>query len=259
MKKIFFTLITLLVLSSAVLSVCAASTSARLVDDANVLTYAEQQEISSMLDSISEKYGVDVVIITTQSCGNKSPRDYADDFYDENGYSSDGVLLLVSLFERDWYVSTAGYGITAFTDAGIEYIADRFVPYLSDAEYFDAFSVFAESCDEFISQANAGNPYGVGNLPREPFDYAAHLVVSLAIGFIIALIVTGVMKSSLKTVRLNPEASSYITDGSLEITKSRDFFLYRNVIRTPRASSSGGSGTHRSSSGRTHGGRGGKF
>jgi len=52
--------------------------------------------------------------------------------------------------------------------------------------------------------------------------------------------------------------------GSLNITESRDTFLYNTVTRTAKpkntdSGSSGGSSTHTSSSGETHGGGGGKF
>ena len=73
---------------------------------------------------------------------------YADDFYDYNGYgygdSRDGILLLISMEERDWRISTCGYGITVFTDAGQEYISDKFLPYLSDGDYSEAFTKYAD-------------------------------------------------------------------------------------------------------------------
>lgn len=52
----------------------------------------------------------------------------ADDFYDYNGYGygeeGDGIIFLISMEERKWQISTCGFGITAFTDAGQEYMAD---------------------------------------------------------------------------------------------------------------------------------------
>ncbi|WP_449077534.1 hypothetical protein [Ruminococcus sp.] len=49
--------------------------------------------------------------------------------------------------------------------------------------------------------------------------------------------------------------------GSLNVTESRDLFLYKTFTRTakPKNNSSSGSSTHTSSSGSTHGGGGGKF
>lgn len=96
-------------------------------------------------------------VVTADDIGRKNTMDYADDFYGYNGYgfgeNYDGVLLLVSMEDRDWWMSTSGYGITAITDAGIEYISDKFLSDLSDGDYAGAFSTYAELCDEFFTQA----------------------------------------------------------------------------------------------------------
>ena len=78
----------------------------RLADEAGLLEPAEQAEIEEELDRVSEKYQCDVVIVTTDTLMGKTPRAYADDYYDFNGYGygseKDGVLLLVSMEDRDW-------------------------------------------------------------------------------------------------------------------------------------------------------------
>ena len=37
----------------------------------------------------------------------------------------DGLLLLISTEENDWYISTHGYAIYAFTDDGILFVPQR--------------------------------------------------------------------------------------------------------------------------------------
>ena len=70
------------------------------------------------------------------------------------------------------------------------------------------------------------------------------------------------MADKLKTVRPALAANSYVKENGLNITNSEDKFLYSKVNKTERPKerdSGGGSSTHTSSSGRTHGGTGGKF
>lgn len=74
--------------------------------------------------------------------------------------------------DNDWYISTCGYGITAFTDAGIEYIGEQIVPYLSDKDFAGAFEAYITLCDEFITQARTGKPYDIGSFPRKPLSPA---------------------------------------------------------------------------------------
>ena len=185
--------------------------------------------------------------------------DFADDYYDYNGYRADGILLLVSMEDSNWWISTAGYGITAVTDAGLDYMSDQFVPYLSDEEFAQAFEKFADLCDEFITQAKTGDPYDSHNLPKEPFSLVTNLLIAFGIGLVVAWIVTGSMKAKLKTVRQQAKADDYIASGSLQLTHSRDLFLYTHLDRREKPKSGSGSSTHTSSSGTTHGGGGGKF
>lgn len=258
MKKVLTVLLALLItLSFAVPAFAEAMP--RLVDQADLLTDAQEASLLSKLDSISNRQGMDVVVVTADTLDGKSPMAYADDFYDYNGYAEDGILLLVSMEDSDWWISTAGYGITAFTDAGIEYLGNRFVPSLSDGDYAGAFEIFADHCDEFITQAKTGDPYDTHNLPKEPFDFLLNLAVSFVIGLVIAAIATAVMKGKLKSVRAQAGASGYVKTGSMNVTHRQDLFLYRDVSRTAKPKDSSGSSTHTSSSGRSHGGGGGKF
>lgn len=238
---------------------------ARLADNAALLNKADVLSLTEKLDEISERYQLDVVILTVETTNGRSSRAYADDYYDYNGFgfgkNNDGILLLINMEGRDCYITTSGYGTIAFTDAGIAYIEDEIVQYLSDEDYVSAFETFISLADDFITQAKSGEPYDRNNLPREPLSLI-WIPVSIGIGFVIALLIVGAMKSKLKTVRSQPAADSYIKRDSLNITESRDLFLYHTVSRTPKpknTSSGGGSTTHRSSAGSTHGGGGRKF
>lgn len=235
-----------------------------LVDDAGLLDDSEYSELLSLLTEISERRQCEVAIITVNSLGGRTAESYADDFYDYNGYgygpNDDGVLLLIAMNEREWHITTYGYGITAFTDYGIDRIGDAMVDYLSDGDYYRAFRTFADYCDDYIGCALEGNPVDVGS---EKPDILMMLLTSLIIGFIPAIITVSAMKSQLKTVGAKNSAADYTIDGSMRLTQNSDMFLYRNVNRVarPKESSGGGGGssTHTSSSGRSHGGGGGRF
>ena len=106
MKKQFGILLFSLILIVCMTTAISAASMPRLVDGADLLTDSEEITLLSMLGEISERQMLDVVIVTTNTLEGKSPMAYADDFYDYNGYgfgaSYDGVLLLVSMEDRDW-------------------------------------------------------------------------------------------------------------------------------------------------------------
>ena len=238
----------------------------RVVDGADLLSDIEETELREKLEEIRVRQKMDIVIVTAKTLNGATPTAYADDFYDYNGYgygnNRDGLLLLISMENRKWYISTTGYGITAFTDAGIQYIGNKLKEPLSDEDYAAAFNTFAELCDDFITKARTGTPYDSSNMPKEPMK-RGWILVAIIVGFILSFITVGNMKGKLKTVRFQPAANSYMKAGSMNITESRDMFLYNTVTRTakPKAndSDSEGSSTHTSSSGSTHGGGGGSF
>lgn len=232
----------------------------RLIDGAGLLTKSQRGNIKNRLDEISNKHNCDIVIVTTNTLNGKTPMVYADDFFDYNGYSENGILLLISMEDRDWYISTAGSGISAVTDAGWQYIGDEIVEYLSDGDYNSAFKRYADLCDDFLThKEETGEPYNKGNLPKRPLSSIWYLY-SLIGGAVVALIVTGIMKSDLKSVEWK-SAGNYVKDGSLKVTESKDIFLYSHIDRQrkPEESSSSSTSTHTSSSGASHGGGGGKF
>ena len=262
-KNIIGFLTAVLLLIGLVLPAQAASP--RLVDEAGLLTEKESSKLLEKLDKISTEQQLDVVIVTVDSLGQKTSQAYADDYFDYEGYgqgeSLDGILLLVSMEDRDWAISTHGYGITAFTDAGLSYMQEKFRPYLSEGEYAKAFEKFADLCEKFIKQAKKGKPYDNGNMPKEPLSWV-WIPGDLLIGCGIAVVVALTKKGQLKSVRKKVLAQAYVVPGSQNVTDCRDFLVNRFTttrIIEHHDDHPGGSSTHQSSSGSTHGGASGKF
>lgn len=267
-KKLFALLFALLIITALTVPCLAAGV--RCVDNANLLSYEELQCVMEKLDAVSEKHGVDVCVLTTPSTYGEDVTAYADNFYDQSdwgqGDTRDGIMLMLSMEDRDWYISTCGSGISAVTDYGISYIGQQIITELSLGDYEEAFEHFADVCDEVLTQAENGKPYDVNNKVDDKTDEKPRFnaeggLVSLIIGAITALFPTLSMKNNLKSVGNQVKASNYIKQGSLNLTNKRDTFLYRNVTSVPivRDDNHGGSSTHVSVGGMTHGGGGGKF
>ena len=96
------------------------------------------------------------------------------------------------------------------------------------------------------------------NVYRGSFPWGENIVIALIVGAVVGLIVVSTMKSKLKTVRPRREAHEYTRPGSMNVTVSRDLYLYRTVTRRPKPKDSGSSGG-RSGGGSRSGGRGGSF
>ena len=257
MRRIFSILLVLILTVMLAVSVSAAQMP-RLLDSADLLTATQKAELLQGLDTVSQELRCDVVIITMQSCGGYNPDTVIDQLYDQYNYgygsTRDGVVLLLSMAERDWRILSNGFAADAITLGEIGEIGDQIVDELSAGAYMDAFQEFIDLCEQEIN----GERYGF------PFQFGLWLAVSLGIGLVTALIATAVMCGQLKSVRSQTGARQYCKLGDFHVTNSRDLLLYSNVDRRPRPkeSSYSSSGSSGFSGSRGGGGRnigGGKF
>lgn len=99
----------------------------------------------------------------------------------------------------------------------------KFKKYIS-AAFTALFCFFATSSAAFADAAESAS--------EAPLNVGMGILIAVAVGFLIALVVTLTMKSKLKSVRPNNSAREYIKKGSLNLRVNRDTFLYRNVERT---------------------------
>lgn len=251
-----------LVMPSAVYG--AESHPDRVVDRADLLTIEEEESLTGIADEISNRQKFDIVLMTAPTAGNQTIKDMARDFYDEKGYGfgkeHDGVLLLLTMDDRQWHICTTGFGITAITDDGIQYISSEFLPDLGDGRYFDGFSTFAELCDEFVTEAKEGTPYDQKHMPRNSLEIILTVAAGVVIGFLLALGLALMKKKEMKTIEFQEDAYHYTCEGSMELKENQDRFVHQFVTtRIIEDDDKGGSTVSRGSSGTLHGGGGGSF
>ena len=184
-----------------------------------------------------------MVILTAPELYGKSAQKFADDFYDNNGYSPDGVLFLLDMGGRQWHISTCGTAIDGLSDRDLAYIEEKVIPYFSDGRYYEGFLKFYDLLPGLLeSDGESG------------FSLGLSILAGLAIAGISILI----MRAGMNTKRPQHSADDYQDKGSFRLIQNQDLFLYSNVSKTSR-SQNNDSSTHSSSSGRSHGGRGGSF
>lgn len=259
MKRFFSFLLLLLLASSITLSVNAEFQNPSIVDEAGYLMQSELAALSEELDIVREKYNFEVAIYTETDMTSGTAEASADDIYDYQGYGAgendDGIMLYICSDAREYHFTTHGKGLEYFNSNGLIYLESNVVPYLSENDYYEAFEAYIETSEELLAMAKSGKPYNEK-------QYSTKYLIGVIIVCLFAplLIAFWMMKRKLekmKTAVSNDFAANYIKPGSMRIDVSRDLFLYSRITKTERPKSS--SGTHTSSSGRTHGGRGGSF
>ena len=279
MKRKLFTyvlcLILLLVLPCSVLA--SDADLPKVVDNGNILTSEEENQLEQRARTLTETLEIDIIIVTVNSLDGKDVDDYADDYYDSHGYGvgpdDSGILLLLSMGTREWYMSTCGDAIYIFTDYGLQQLGDAILPYLSSGDYLGAFETWLNSLGRYVQAYRSGDPVD-GYAPPDDYygedEYVVYyptrsggenLIFALIIGAVAALVTVLIMRSRMNTAKFKSNAADYLQKGSYDLHHRHDVYLYSRVSKTRRQSSSSGAGssTHRSGGGVRHGGRGGRF
>lgn len=241
-RKILSALLALLLCISLAICVSAAG-DGFLYDEANLLTGSEKAALEQKLAAVSDRYDAQIVICTIASTPGGDIDDYLDHLYDSMGFgygaNHDGALLLVAMDLREYRILSNGFAGVAIDPGAIDRICDAIVSDLSDVDYQDAFLEFADQCDYYLD----------GHVNGFPFKFGQNLLISLAIGLVVGLIVALILKGQLRSVRAQNQANVYVRQGSMNITARSDIYLYRNVTRTKKASSSNSGGSSRSRGG----------
>lgn len=259
----------------------------RLFDEAGLLSEKEKEYIESSLAACRKKTGMDVVAVTAYNDGRRSAMEYADDYYDENGFGAgkenSGVLVLLYMDAPgqrggESYISTTGNMIRILTDRRIDKIQDDMSGYLRYTDYYGALLAFTDDIEYYVDKGIQAGQYNYDTETGQISRYRSIRWYEAAFAFIVSAAVAGSVclgvKSRYSMKQTDRERANsllaYRADAKFQFGSTQDRLLNKFVtsVPIPRASSSsGGSGrgssgrssTHRSSSGRSHGGGGRRF
>ena len=265
MKKIKF-LLMILIFLIGINTVNAFDTSLKVYDYAQVLTPSEEENLKNDIDNYISTYNMDMALVTVKHHTKKDIMNYADDFYDYNGfgigYNYDGVIFVIDFTfgYTDIWMSTTGKAINVYTDYRIDKILDKVSINKNNGYYYmlDAFineSSYYASLGIPVPDSNNNNIV-IENINQERnIEYGKIAIISFVITSIIVLFLA--LKN--KMVKPATTAHEYLNKESIKINFRNDSFVttHTSSVRINDSSSSGGgSSTHRSSSGRSHGGGG---
>lgn len=257
----------------------------KVYDYAELFDDGEEAHIQSAIVRAAKKVKLDIIIVTIDDNDGKSAKQYAADFYDDNGFGYDcdcgsGVLMLVDMSSRDVAISTAGMA-RIYLDRETEAMLDEIAPCLTDGEYMAAAEAFVDyveskgeealgdsdyeeayeawysfkhsdvkSQDEFYEQYADAGADTIFTIFRNP-------LISVLVAAAVAGMAVAVMSVSAKT-QVTAGSRTYMDENGLKLSVRRDMFTHttttRRRIETNNNSGGGSSGSTRSSSGHSHGG-----
>lgn len=133
----------------------------RLYDDARLLTDNQRTTVSTMLDYMSNKRGIDITAAIIDTTGGADLLNYARFLYDRRGYgyggTEDGLLLLLAHKDRQVAVTTAGRCVNIYSDAVVTSMLREITPLLTDEDFAGAVCTYARLTDELYNNKASAN------------------------------------------------------------------------------------------------------
>ena len=249
----------------------AAAEDSKVVDDADLLSYDEEQEIQSMLDEFAEESGWTLFAVTTDDANGMTSEEYADDYVDQNAFEENGVCFLIDMDNSEIYMSTTGSAIRILTDHRIDSIMDDSYEYAGDGEYAKCFETMIRETEDSFHEGIESGQYNydrdTGEISKAPnrltvWDMLISLIAAAAAGGAVIAVIAGKYR-----LKFGGWQYDFKSNSRLDLTNKTDRLV--NTFRTAhhiQRDSGGGAGssgsrstTHHSSGGGTHGGGGHKF
>lgn len=230
-------------------------------DQYGALTDSQRSELERRAADISDEYQCGVYIAVVNDYTDFDSRVYyasEDIFTQANmglGSGGDGILLLLSMAERDYDITAHGYGNVAFTDYGKRALAEFFLDDFRSNSWYDGLSDYLETCARYLKLARDGKPVDVNSDPDHinwgRILFRVALIVLLPM--VVAGVVVGIFWAQMKSVRIASNAGAYVPTDGLNLTVSEDVYTHTTVNRVhiERNNSSSG-GTSVNSGGFSH-------
>ena len=218
----------------------------RVVDNAGLLTAAEEAELEEKIKALREKYGVDTVIFTdTSTTYRMNAGNYGDDFFYYNGYGVGddfkGAILCICQSSPG---AKPYYGIRLHGLDGDQYVnAERLSDRLEDSIYHEDPDTY-KGAKRFLHDVE--RVYKSGRAPRN-VHYTIPTIVALVAGAIAGLVKMLVERKKMKTVATAAHAREYVIPGSFKRRELGDMLVNVVVTKTPKPKSNSGGGSGGSS------------
>lgn len=251
----------------------ASAAEAGVFDGAGLFDGGERAELQRKAEEISKAYDMNILVVTTDDAQGKDARDYADDYYMDNGYydneAKGGTLYLIDMDNREVYMCNAGDMIYYITDSRREDVLDAGYDQVANGEYYACIANMMGETVHWLERGIPADQYTydeeTGEIVRyrsiRPFEWGIAIVLALAAGGAAAGAVIGKYR-----MKWNPYKYPVKEKSSIRITGKEDRFVNqvvttRVIPKNPPPSSDGGGGggqttIHTSSGGGTFSGGG---
>ncbi|HCM88990.1 MAG TPA: TPM domain-containing protein [Vagococcus sp.] len=246
--------------------------SQNVYDEAKLFTNEDIQTFEKKIKEIKEQYKSEIVIVTTNSTNDKTPEEFADNFYEQGGFgvgdTHDGMLFLIDMGTRKYHVSTTGNTIAVISNKRMQRLKESIEEDLSNNDNLGAVNTFFETTTSYLQE---GTPNGyiynkeTGEVDKQKYVSPLKIIIAVVSGIAVSIVFYFSIHSKYKLKRSSYNypysAMSTVDITQADAVKVADFVTTRHIPKPSNNNDDfgGGSSTHMSGGGTSHGGGGGSF
>lgn len=250
-----------------ILKTYAVDSNQKIYDFSNVLTDEEEQKLTERMHNFTEKYKIDIVILTDNYQYTKDSQNttFATDFYDYNDFGInyekyDGVMLFRNTYEQNPYFDAYSFGNAQlyFYDTRLSNTLDYIYDDMHSEAYYSGFNKFIDKMEEYYNEGKLTDYYVDESGFLQKQKTASYYLKMIGLSMIIALVITGIIIYILikknKMVLKATKATVYMNKEKSKITNVQDNFITSNTTSYVISSDTSSGGGHSSSGGSSGGG-----
>lgn len=233
-------------------------------DYALLFTAEEKQRLEEYAEDYTAQTSYDFVVFTYDEDTGMTRHQSAEAFYNEGGFSKNGLLLYINMRTRDVYIflneDLSGTRSTQVHDSFL----DEIVPKLSDGEYYAAVMSYMELSLDFVTEnpehfdresdnfdttipaPDRETNYYQDNTYAGPAQKTVRGVVGTAVrgaSFITILAGAAILVFHIVSTAKKPALITYFKGAGINVYRSEDIFTGTHTTKTRHQSSDSGGGS----------------
>ncbi len=245
-KKIFATLVAVIICLSAVIS-ASAYMREHVIDYADKLASSEIEELNMFAGKLESTYGITVLFCITEGTGDVTADEFSSGTYGDYTDNENGIIIVHDDWNKTYFTFVSGNADEYFSDAAIDSMIDV---YALNESYYGGIYACYELAEEYLENGYSGGYVYDGEPLNTDTDTIGAseekdgvsiiwLPVSLFTGLLVGFLIVNIIASKNKSVRMQENATVYTRPNSMVITGSADNFLYKNLDRTEKPKQTG--------------------
>lgn len=224
-----------------------------VMDYGNLLSESQEESLRVEIQRLVSETGFGFgVILYNESATYSDFLSHIKNTVAPTYFQTNRFVMALNLATREMIIEVNGTARDKISDYQTDLILDEVAPYFTNGNYAKGLEVFLEMTETRLKGGTVASSSPQSVNAQDSITFVAF---SFGISLLIAVATTVYFVQAMNNVQEQNTATGYMDKHEFVVTVDRERFLYRNVVKIPRAQQKGGGGRSGGGGGRSSGGR----